>query len=297
MVQLLATDLDGTLLRPDKTVSDRTLAALNQARAHGLVIAFVTGRPPRWLAPVVHQTGWHGLAIAANGAVLIDLEQRLIEATRPIPADDLAEAIARIRASHPSARFAAEHARAGSAVPIVDPANTPADQSVEDLVAGPLFGYEPGYRGGVLGTSRTTREADIEELIAPGDVVKLLARIPDVESHPDEVAGELDARLRDVITVTHSTLDGVLLEMSAVGVNKATGLAQLADRHGIQPEDVVAVGDMPNDVAMLTWAGSGFAVANAHDQVLRTVGPDRVIGANTDDGVAELIERLLATSG
>ena len=76
--RMIATDLDGTLLRPDSTVSPRTLAALVAARQAGLIVTLVTGRPPRWLAPVVHQTGWHGLAVAANGAVLIDLEERRI---------------------------------------------------------------------------------------------------------------------------------------------------------------------------------------------------------------------------
>ena len=78
-VRMVATDLDGTLLTPDSDVSPRTLAAINAVRDSGILVTLVTGRPPRWLAPVIHQTGWHGLAVAANGAVLLDLEQQRVE--------------------------------------------------------------------------------------------------------------------------------------------------------------------------------------------------------------------------
>ena len=64
--------------------------------------------------------------------------------------------------------------------------------------------------------------------------------------------------------------------MSAPGVSKASALAELCDEHGIGAADVVAFGDMPNDLPMLTWAGRSYAVANAHPEVLAAV--DRTVG-------------------
>ena len=81
------------------------------------------------------------------------------------------------------------------------------------------------------------------------------------------------------------------VEVSAPGVDKASGLAALAAELGVAAADVLAFGDMPNDLPMLRWAGTGWAVANGHDDV-RAVA-DRVCGSNDDDGVARELERLL----
>ncbi len=87
--------------------------------------------------------------------------------------------------------------------------------------------------------------------------------------------------------MTHSSFDG-LLEISAAGVTKATGLAALAEHRGIDARDVSAFGDMPNDLPMLAWAGRSYAVANAHADVLKAA--DEVIRSNDDDAVAEVLE-------
>jgi hydroxymethylpyrimidine pyrophosphatase-like HAD family hydrolase len=92
--------------------------------------------------------------------------------------------------------------------------------------------------------------------------------------------------------VTHSTpTGGALLEISASGVSKATTLARLCEQQGIGRHEVVAFGDMPNDLPMLAWAGTAFAVANAHADVLSAV--DRRTASNDQDGVALVVEDLL----
>ena len=92
----------------------------------------------------------------------------------------------------------------------------------------------------------------------------------------------------DRATLTHSSSDG-LLEVSAAGISKATGLAALAAQHGVGAGQVVAFGDMPNDLPMLAWAGHAVAVANAHAEVLAAA--DEVTGRNDEDGVAQVLER------
>ncbi|MCU1587309.1 MAG: yigL, partial [Frankiales bacterium] len=125
----------------------------------------------------------------------------------------------------------------------------------------------------------------IEELFQD-DVVKLLARHPSLG--PDEFLEQATAVIGDAVTVTHSSTDG-LLEISAQGISKATGLALVAERQGVSAEEVVAFGDMPNDLPMLEWAGLGIAVANAHPWVLAAA--DEVTASNDDDGVAEALAR------
>ncbi len=90
------------------------------------------------------------------------------------------------------------------------------------------------------------------------------------------------------VGVTFSTNYG-LLELSAPGITKATGLAEVCTRLNIAPRDAIAFGDMPNDVAMLRWAGHGVAMANAHPDALAAAG--EITAANSEDGVAEVLER------
>ena len=82
--RLVATDLDGTLLRPDGTVSARTAAALAACESSGVGVVFVTARPPRWLAEVAEHVGGHGVAICANGAVVVDVATLRAVAASPV---------------------------------------------------------------------------------------------------------------------------------------------------------------------------------------------------------------------
>lgn len=259
--RLVATDLDGTLVRSDGTVSDRTRAALARVENAGATLLFVTGRPPRWMAPIVAATGHRGLAICANGALLYDLHtERVVEEHLLEPAA-AAAVVAALRAEIPDLAFAVERGTAG-------------------------FSREAAYQtrwpqpGAVV--------TEIDELVA-SPAIKMLVR------HAELNADELLARARHVLgsraTLTHSSSEG-LLEISAAGVSKATGLARFAAERAIEAADVLAFGDMPNDLPMLTWAGRSVAVANAHPEVIAAA--DEVTDANDDDGVAKVLERLYA---
>ena len=92
--------------------------------------------------------------------------------------------------------------------------------------------------------------------------------------------------------MTHSDVNDSLLELSALGVTKGTTLARLAAPWGIAQDEVVAFGDMPNDVEMLRWAGCGYAVGDAHPLVLEVA--DQRAPSIDEDGVAQVLERLLA---
>jgi hypothetical protein len=116
--------------------------------------------------------------------------------------------------------------------------------------------------------------------------VKLLVR------HTGMTSAELQdaavALLGDVVDITYSSSIG-MIEISTAGITKGSGLAEVADLLGVAAEDVVAFGDMPNDLPMLRWAGHGVAMANGHPDVLAVA--DEVTAANSADGVAQVLER------
>jgi Cof subfamily protein (haloacid dehalogenase superfamily) len=263
-VRLVASDLDGTLLRPDETVSERTRRAVAAARDAGITMVLVSGRPPRSIGPLAERVGVGGIAICANGAVLWDLDSGRMVDSSPLAAEVAARLVHALRQAIPGALFAVE------------------------LESG--FGREPGWSDGIQPVRPDALEADALELIT-GPVTKLLVRQPDLDFA--EVAERARRAVGDDAVVTWAGLR--VVEISAAGVTKAFALERLCRRLGIDAGEVVAVGDMPNDLAMLAWAGTGVAVANAAPEVLEAA--DEVTAANTDDGVALLLERILAADG
>ncbi|MCW2621924.1 MAG: Cof-like hydrolase [Frankiales bacterium] len=256
--KLVATDLDGTLVGSDGKVSARNAAAVAAVERAGVPFVMVTGRPPRWMAEISRQTAHRGLAICANGALLYDLHTERVLRSSLLEEDVAVEVVTALRMVMPDIAFAVEFADTG-------------------------FGHEPGYVPSYPWPDRT--EAHAEELVV-GGVVKLLARRPGMSA--DALLAAARDAVGDRATFTHSSADG-LLEISATGVTKATGLAAYAEELGILAADVVAFGDMPNDLPLLAWAGTGVAVANAHGDVLAAA--DEVTGSNDDDGVAQVLER------
>src|SRR4029450_604707 len=115
--------------------------------------------------------------------------------------------------------------------------------------------------------------------------VKLLARAG--EQDPDAFVRVVAGALEGLAEAAHSSYSG-LVGISAAGGGKAAGLAWYCARLGIDERDVLAFGDMPNDVPMLTWAGRAVAVANAHPAVKAVA--DEVTGSNDEDGVARWLD-------
>jgi Cof subfamily protein (haloacid dehalogenase superfamily) len=259
---VVATDLDGTIVRSDGTISARTKAALALATDAGALIVIATGRPPRWLPGIADATGHCGLAICANGALVYDLATEQIVDSRPLAAAAVRELIDQLRAAIPGITFALER---------VD------GQFAHEAEYVPRWEPEPA-----------TLVGDFDDAVLNGPISKLLGRCEGMGS--DELL-ELGRTAVDgsVASLTHSSIDG-LLEISAVGVTKATTLAEILAKRSLGAADVVAFGDMLNDLDLLEWAGLGVAVANAHPEVLAVV--DEVTASNDNDGVAIVLERL-----
>lgn len=259
-VRLIATDLDGTLLHSDGTVTPRTRAALTAAEDRGVDVAFVTGRPLRWAEEVFEHVGRHGFAIVSNGALVWDVANGVPALERAIPVEVLAEAGALLKEAVPGSWFATE---------------TLAGIALEE---GFLERYPvpPGSTRGDY-AAITARPA-----------YKLLARHEELA--PQEFWDRAEEAIGHLVEITWSSAT-TLLEISAQQVTKASTLALFCAERGIDATEVVAFGDMPNDLAMLAWAGTPYAMANAHPSLIEAT--DLVAPPNDEDGVAQIIEALL----
>ncbi|HVX46482.1 MAG TPA: HAD family hydrolase [Mycobacteriales bacterium] len=261
--KLVATDLDGTIVRTDRSISARTREALQAIEASGRIVVFVSGRPPRWLGEIADATGHTGIAICANGALQYDLHTEALLGGEFLRPETMRGIVKRLREAIPGLLFAIEY--------------------------GDQFGHEPAYHHHLdLYTEPVI--LSVEEMIER-PAAKLLARSWTVDA--DSLLEQGIAAAGDLATFTHSmTESGGLLEISALGVTKASGLAAFAAEHGIAPEEVWVFGDMPNDLPMFDWAGHSVAVANAHPRVREAA--DEITASNDEDGVALVLERLLA---
>lgn len=369
--RLIATDLDGTLLHDDKTVSERTIAALAAAERAGIEVFFVTGRPARWMGVVSDHVHGHGLAICANGAAVVDLHRGgRIVGVDPLERTAALAVVDALRSAAPATSFAVERtggihyephyppflldtaaaiapadkllaedfapppgpapttpavldaeddattvgtvtaadtaeARAAATRPTAAAAAAPAAAPPDPAVTGTLpegaatdgsgadgSGTDGSGAGGSGADGSGSDDAVTDDAITtagPGQpVLKLLAHHPEMD--PDAFLALARSVAGGLASFTRSS-PSALLEISGLGVSKAHTLARCCAARGITAQEVVAFGDMPNDLEMLAWAGTSYAMANAHPDVL--AGTTGRTASNNDDGVALVIERLV----
>jgi len=218
----------------------------------------VTGRPVRWLRQLYDQMPAPLPAVCANGAAIYDPVTDRILRTDPLGIDLLLDVTKRLREAVPDIAFAVE---------------------IED---GRKFVYEEAWPVRWEGDENLVRALTTPEELTSAPAVKLLARSASAAA-PDEFFQLVRRTLGPAAEATHSS-SSAMVEISAAGVTKASGLAWLCDRAGIDPADVLAFGDMPNDLPMLAWAGHAVAMANAHPAVREVA--DEVTLSNDEDGVA-----------
>jgi Cof subfamily protein (haloacid dehalogenase superfamily) len=258
--RLIASDLDGTLLRDDGTVSARTVEALARAARRGILTVLVTGRPPRWVRDLPALTGAHAVVVCANGALLYDVDADAIVDHAPLPSALAVEVVDALRAEALGCTLACEMAF--------------------------RFGHDPDYPARFPPSDAVV--GDVRAMVAGEPATKLIVR--DDLITDDALVAAVRRVVRGRAEVTHSGYG--IVEISAPGVDKAHGLRVACERHGISLAQTIAFGDMPNDIPMLVRAGHGVAVANAHAEV-RSIARE-ITASNEDDGVAAVLERLLA---
>ncbi len=256
--RLVATDLDGTIVRSDGTVSPRTREVMLELDGRGVPVVFVTGRPLRWMEELWSAVGAHGLAIVANGAVVYDVTTHRVRDVSGITRDAGLELAEVLSAGIPGVVFAIE--------------------TVDGIRLGDGF-------TGRHDLPKETPRGPLAE-VWDQDALKVLVRHPSVPF--EDLREAVVSAVGDRATPSWS-MEG-LVEISAAGVTKAATLARVSAELGVGASDVVAFGDMPNDLAMLTWAGTAYAMGNAHASVLEVA--DHVAPTNDEDGVAAVLTEL-----
>lgn len=268
--RLVVTDLDGTLLDgTGNQVSARNLAALNRAAAAGARVVIATGRPIWWLGPVI-AAGFDGIAVCMNGAVVYDVGARQVVSVRPMTAQSMQHFVTQLSALTRHFHVAVE--RVGT--------------TVAQAWSEPDYVHPWGlgeFR--VAGRTQLLAEPAAKMLIrgsAPSGSLAAAATAAGAV-WPGPAASDLGR-----VSVTYSSNDG-LVEVAAAGVNKGTALDRLAREWNISAAEAIAFGDMPNDLELLSWAGRGVAMGNAHADVLAVA--DETAPHHQADGVAAVLER------
>lgn len=230
------------------------------AEAAGATVVFCTARPHRWIKPLALETGHRGLAICANGAVVWNLHTESVTAVSPLEPVIARELVRLLDEDMPGGAWAVERTTG--------------------------FGHEPHYVPHWPvpdGTLIDAVHALIEE-----PAVKLMLRNERLSA--DDLLARARVLAGHLAEFSHSSTSDALLEISAAGVSKASALARVCSERGIESREVIAFGDMPNDLPMLAWAGHGVAVAGAHPDVIAAA--DEVTASNDEAGVARVLERL-----
>jgi Cof subfamily protein (haloacid dehalogenase superfamily) len=265
-VRLIATDLDGTLLRDDKTIGRAEAAALRGAADAGLILVAATGRQPGTVPADLAACGVRYL-VAANGAICLEVGTGEILFETEIDAPTVASIATLVREVLPDARLSAarEHGR--------------------------HYVVEPGYAELVLPSERVPADyltVGTSAEVTNGPTLKLTVRHPELS--PERMLEIVAAAGADNCQLT--TSGAPFLEIGGAGVNKASGLARLGELLDVDPAEVMAFGDAGNDVEMIVWAGYGVAMANATDAAKAVA--DHVTTGNNEGGVAAVVEGLLA---
>lgn len=255
--RLVATDLDGTLVGADGRISARTAEVLASVDALGVPVVFVTARPLRWMGDIWPYVGRHSVAIVSNGAVLYDAGAgRVIDITGIEP--EVGQALlADLAAALPRAGLGLEYASGLHRTGLYESDEVPDPSTISDL--------RPPWQG---------------------PVAKMLVK--DYSIPPEELRAVTAEIVGTRATPTWSVPG--LVEISAVGVTKGWRLREVCASLGIDAADVVAFGDMPNDLEMLRWAGTSYAMANGHSSV--RAAATHLAPPNDEDGVARVLSEL-----
>ena len=266
---LIAMDMDGTLLRSDKSVSPAVLSAIHDAVSAGKTVALGTGRPVSELAPYRKIFKDIRYAVLESGSLIYDLWEDRVLFSHCLDAEIIPEVLEAV--------------------------------SQEDIMPQAMSGGRS-----YINSADIPRMAHYQMDVYQGLYEEVAERVSDVRAFLREHAGEIEkinlyhtspgARERTAarlaaVPAQKTYAEQSSLEISPQGITKGQGLIELCGILGIPAECSIAVGDADNDIPMLRAAGLGIAVGNANEHVLAAAGA--VVADNDHDGCAEAIRSYL----
>lgn len=268
--RLIASDIDGTLLNSSDRVPREVREVIARATQAGTQVCLATGRPHRWIGMVLDQLPIRPLCVTSNGAVLYDsATQKVLERHELLPETmaEVVEAASCALRDHGGVAIGAERV----------PARIDAPEE-EAFIISPGYFHTWEEQGFGTGT---------EEEVISQPAVKLILRNASMKAPQmfSLIAPYVDSSKAHLTYSMHAGL----LEVAAPGVNKALGVAELARRYGVGQDEVIAFGDMPNDIEMLSWAGTGVAMGNAATVVKEAA--DIITTSNDEAGLAHVLQQ------
>lgn len=276
-IKAIAMDIDGTLTNDKKVITSRTREALLAAQASGIKLILASGRPDQGLRALAAELDLQnngGLLVAYNGARVVDAQTNEILFDQPMPCD--------------LAREVVEHARnfdvitwitEGTHLYIENPERCMIEWKGQPI---DIVEYERKH------CNMTIQAVDDLASVCDRPQDKILCAATDtyLAEHWQELAAPFKDRLSCMFTADF------YYEFMAPGIDKSRALAGALPKLGIDASEVVAFGDGQNDAAMLRWAGTGVAMANAIEETKASA--DMVTLSNNEDGIAAALEKLLA---
>ena len=262
MIELLLSDVDGTLVRKDKTLSERTIEAVHALHDAGIHFAVTSGRPPRGMAMLVEPLALRAPLAGFNGGLVVEPGMEVIE--EHTIADDLVEPTIRLLEGSDLSVWVYREADWY----VRDP-NGPHVERESHTVQ-----FEPTVVEGF-------------DVVGPG-----VAKIVGVSDDYDAVAAAqlaADDRLGEDVSASRS--QPYYLDVTHPQANKGAVVTFLSERYEIPTDDIATIGDMANDVLMFAHSGVSIAMGNAHREVQRAAR--HVTATNDEDGFANAVERYI----
>ncbi|KAI8334712.1 HAD-like domain-containing protein [Chlamydoabsidia padenii] len=270
-VKLVASDLDGTLVcgkYNDCLVTKHSAKVLQDLEAEGVQIALASGRPPRSMDPVLDLLQLsHPWVISCNGGLVLDTRRKILKSF-PIVRDQVYPIIKKIK-------------------------DALGDHVYFGVESGAVFKCEQGYAT-LRGPDNMNHPYELihhlEEFAKdPVEKMVVLHETWPAERLYDYIKHQVLVGHDAIINITFSNV--YFIEIMATNVSKGTTLQSLCVEHDVDPDHVVAFGDMPNDIEMIQLAGLGVAMANAHEDTKKAA--DHITLSNMEEGVAEVLEKVL----
>ena len=266
MIRLLLSDVDGTLVQSDKTLSERSIAAVAGLHQAGILFAVTSGRPPRGMSMLVEPLDLEAPIAAFNGGLIVAPDLSIVE-NRAVAQSLVAETIVLLESFELSAWV-----YRGAEWLVLDPDGAHVARESQTV------GFEPTVVDGFDGI-----ETGVAKIVGVSD------------DHDAVAAAEKKAHLELGDHVSASRSQPYYLDVTHPKANKGAVAQFLARRYQIEPEDIATIGDMPNDVLMFAHSGLSIAMGNADREVQRAAR--RVTTSNDDDGFANAVERFILREG
>jgi Cof subfamily protein (haloacid dehalogenase superfamily) len=263
VIRLLLSDVDGTLVRSDKSLSERSIEAVAKLHDAGIHFAITSGRPPRGMEMLIGPLALTTPLAAFNGGLIVEPTLEVVQ-EHTIP-DEVVDHVLDLLASFELSIWAYREAD----WVVRDPDGPHVAREAHTV------GFEPTVADSFDGLTR------VAKIVGVSDDYELVAT----------AAQATRAALGDHVSAWRS--QPYYLDVTHPEANKGSVAQFLAVRYDLAVEEIATIGDMPNDVLMFAHSGLSIAMGNASDDVQKAAR--RVTTTNDDDGFAHAVEQFILT--